>query len=212
MPWFEQKLDQAILLIIEDEHLARQAKRTFSKQSWGQATILKAIGLPPAPLTQINTGSFATIYQYPGDRTKVIKVTRDTTDAKNLLKAQTLNSPNIVKIHQSAKIGDGAVLVADYVTGRPIPYTSSVLAALIDGKNGLDEPERAARKIMNHGLSPFRDRILAKFGKDTPQERRKLAELLVAIGKLRRRGVDLADFTDNIIDDGQHYVIIDMGL
>jgi len=80
--------------------LARKASKAFAKQDWNQGLILQVLGLPPSLLKVINTGSFATIYQHPKDPSKVIKVTSDKTDARRLIKAQQLRSPNIVKIHE----------------------------------------------------------------------------------------------------------------
>lgn len=205
---FKEWIEAALL----GDELAQKASDTFVKQKWNVSSILNLLGLPPEKLKTINTGSFATVYQHPTDPSKVIKVTSDKADGRQLVKAQQLRSPNVVKIYQSSQLFNGSwVLVADFVHGPSIPFTSNTLAALINGKT-IESPAVAARKIVQIGASPFRERILAKMGKDNPLERQKLAELFITLSRLEKLGIDIADFTDNIIDTGQHYVIIDMGL
>ena len=50
------------------------------------------------PLQKINQGSLATIYQHPTNPNWIIKVTSHREDVNNLVKAQRLGSPNIVKL------------------------------------------------------------------------------------------------------------------
>jgi len=193
--------------------LAQKASNTFVKQKWNTDSILNALGLSPVKLKTINTGSFATVYQHPTDPSKVIKVTSDKADGRRLVKAQQLHSPNVVRIHQSTQLPNGSwVLIADFVAGPSMPYTSNTLAALINGKTMMDDPAAAARKIVQIGASPFREQILAKMGRDNNIERQKLAELFITLSRLEKLGIDMFDFTDNIIDVGKYYVIIDMGL
>lgn len=195
-----------------DDPLTQRASQTFVKQKWDQNAILKSLGLPPTKLRIVNTGSFATVYHHPSDPTKVIKVTSDKVDAKRLIKAQQLRSPNIVKVYQNTQLPNGVVLLSDFINGPSMPYTSNTMSALINGKNMMDSLSGATRKILQPGTSPFRDKILAKVGKDDNTERQKLSELFMTLTRLEKIGIDINDFTDNIIDTGQHYVIIDMGL
>jgi hypothetical protein len=198
---------------LESSMLDQKASQTFVKQNWDQNAILYALGLQPTKLNKVNTGSFATVYQYPNDPHKVIKVTSDKADAHRLINAQKLNSPNIVKIYKSAQLPNGSmILVSDFINGASMPYTSNTISALITGKNMMDSAINASRKILQPGTSPFRDRILQKFGHDNAHERQKLSELFMTLARLERMGIDINDFTDNVIDNGQHYVIIDMGL
>jgi hypothetical protein len=201
--WFED--------VTADDPLAAKAQLTFRYQQWNPGPILKALGLPGKQLQRINSGSFATIYQHPTDPKKVIKCTSDARDVKNLLAAQSISTTNIVKVYQNVKIPNGFALIVDFVNGPSMPYTSNMMALLLDGPSMMDTPMKAARKILQPGASPARDRLLDKVNRNSEQERQKLSELLITIGKLQAKGIHVSDWTDNIIDAGQHYVIIDMG-
>lgn len=197
---------------IADDPIAAKAQQVFRVQQWNSSPILKALGIPGEhKLERVNSGSFATVYKHPLDPSKVIKCTRDARDVRNLLAAQSLNTPNIVKVYQNVKIPNGFALVADFVTGPEMPYTSNMIALLLDGPKMLDTPQSAARKILQPGASPARERVLNKVGRNTEEERRKLSELILTMGRLQAKGIDVSDWTDNVLDTGDHYVIIDMG-
>lgn len=174
-------------------------------------SILSGLGLPTIDGKPqiIKKGSLAIVYQHPHDPRKIIKLTGDMDDARNLWKAQKLNSPNIVKVYAAKKLkGNSAVLVADKIDGKPMPYASNIFLALIHG-DFFDDATEASQKILNPRGK--RMQILQWMGKDDHQEYRKLSELFATLGRLEKIGIDMFDFTDNIIDNGPHYVIIDLG-
>ncbi len=189
----------------------------FDRAILQDTDILKALRLPKQKLQVIGRGSFATVYQHPTEKNKVIKVTKDKNDIRNLIKAQSLKSPNIVKLHPiagnfSVGVGNLYLVVADKVEGRSFPYTSDIIATLIGGKSGMENAAKASVKIGQIGLSPFRDKVLNRLGLDDERERSKLSSLLLTVSHLEKRGIEFFDFTDNVIDTGDHHVIIDMGL
>lgn len=193
--------------------------KVFKRGAIDTRQLAQMLALPTSSLTEIDRGSFATVYQHPAAPNRIIKVTKDRQDVVNLVKAQRLNSPCVVRLYPPVKsnelfvkVGQMYAIVADKVQGPPMPYTSNAIAMLLTGKLGMDTPQKAAMKIQQSGSSPFRDSILAKMGRDNEAERAKLSELFFTLAKLERMGVDLSDFTDNVLDGGQHYVIIDMGL
>lgn len=173
--------------------------------------ILNALGISSTvPLKQINRGSLATIYQHPLDPKKIIKVTSDLNDAQNLVKAQKINSPNIVKIYQNSKINNKAVaLIADYIQGNSMPYNTNAMLSLINGDN-LDDAATASREIFNPDAT--RENVLNRLGLNTMEEKKKLSQLFKTLAQLERIGIDVFDFTDNVLDDGKKYVMIDLGM
>lgn len=174
--------------------------------------IMTALGIKSneRKLQQINQGSLATVYQHPEDPTKIIKVTADAQDARNLVKSQRLNSPNIVRVYNSAKVGPKAVaLVADFIKGESMPYNTNALLGLINGDN-FDEARQAIRGILRPDRT--RRKILDQMGMNTDEERMKLSRLFQTLAGLEKLGIDMYDFTDNILDGGNDYVIIDMGM
>lgn len=194
--------------------LEKDADTFFSRRQSNQGmdfnTVLAALGLPESntPPTVIGQGSLATVYQHP-DPNKVIKVTGDVSDARNLKNAQRLRSRNVLKVYQVVKVGPKAfAIVADKVAGAPMPYTSNVIAALIDG-DSMDDALEASEEILNP--TGVRLEILRRMGKLEQTEIEKLSELFRTIGRLERMGIDMFDYTDNVLDAGSHYVIVDMG-
>lgn len=200
--WLNENLDA-----LADKVFAQRSKNTKLDHS----EIAQALGIKTnRPLTQINQGSLANIYKHPEDPSKVIKVTADMNDARNLIKSQRLNSPNIVKVYQSAKVGAKAyALVVDFIGGKSMPYNTNALLTLING-NHFDDTKDAISGI----LTPDRTRrqVLDKLGRNTEDEKQKLSRLFRTLYMLSKLGIDMDDFTDNILDGGTDYVIIDMGL
>lgn len=199
-----------------NEDLDAVADKVFGQRSQNaklsHAKIMTALGIQSneAQLRQINTGSLATIYQHPEDPSKIIKVTADAQDVKNLVKAQRLNSPNVVRVYNSAKIGPKAFgLVADLVKGRSMHYNTNELLGLMNGDN-FEEAGQAVRGIMRPDRT--RSKILDQLGMNTNDEKVKLSRLFQALAGLEKLGIDMYDFTDNILDAGGEYVIIDMGM
>ena len=54
-------------------------------------------------------------------------------------------------------------------------------------------------------------KVLDMYNINTPEEHERLSELFRTINELDKYGIDLMDFEDNIIDNGNHYVIVDLG-
>jgi hypothetical protein len=193
------------------------ADQVFQRVTAKDADLVQALGLPlNSKLQKINTGSFATIYQHPLNATKIIKATKDKQDIMRLVKAQALMNQNIVKLHAIQgklfiQLGQLYVIVADKIEGESMPYTSNSFVMLLTGKLGAESTKKAAYKIAQPGLSPFRDKILAYHGRDNDEERVKLSTFFLTLAQLEQRGITMDDFTDNIIDAGDRYVIVDMG-
>lgn len=158
---------------------------------------------------QINHGSHANIYENPVDASRLVKITSDVVDAKNLIKAQRLNSPNIAKVFRSIVLDNGSIaLDVQKINGTVPVYNSNTIAALIDGDD-FDDAEQASKDILNP--SGTRLKILNQLGVSSSQELIKLSNLFKTLGRLSKMGIDIYDFTENIIDDGKNLVLIDLG-
>jgi len=144
----------------------------------------------------------------PTDPTKIIKVTADAADAKNIANFQSL--PNVVRLYKNAKVGAAYVLLVDFVDGPSMPYTGNTLLAIINGDNWDDVESFAKGKPLR--MDKMRSKILKAAGKFDSEEVDKLGRLFKTLGTLAKRGVDVLDLTDNIIDNGTDYIIIDMGM
>lgn len=197
-----------------NEDLGAVADKVFSQRDrnakMNPSKILNALGIKSNNLEQINQGSLATVYRHPLDKTKLIKVTSDLNDAKNITKAQRLNSPNVVRLHQSVKIGPKAVaLVVDFVPGKEMPYNTNALLSLINGDNWEDH-RQAARNILRPDRT--RRKTLDALGLNNTEELQKLSRLFGSLAQLEKIGIDIFDFTDNILDNGTDYVIVDLGM
>lgn len=162
------------------------------------------------PMLQINRGSLANIYQHPEDPSKIVKITADARDAKNLWTAQRLNSPNIVKLYgQPRQVSPGAwAIIADKINGQPMKYDTNSFVILIQGE-GAGSTADAAQEILYP--SGIREKILNRFGMNTDAEHERLADLFSTIARIEQMRIPMSDFGQNIIDDGQKYVIIDLG-
>jgi len=184
--------------------------------------ILKALGIKhKGPMQPIMsgagdarkplTGSFANLYHHPLEETLAIKVTGDGDDYNHLRAAQRLRSPCITRVHGSAKLNDQAwALIVDFIPGEPMVYGGTQLIALIQGKYA-DDAETAARKLRAGRIGNTRQRILEGLDRWNQDEIDKLARLFDAIAGLQRLDIDISDFTENIIETPENYVIVDMG-
>ena len=173
--------------------------------------ILQAVGInSKKPLQIIGKGSLATVYKHPVDPTKVIKVTGDAKDYKNLITATKRNIPDIPKVYNSAKLSNNTfVLVLDYISGTIIPYSTPALHALIQGEN-FDDLNEAIKNIFDESDNE-RNKILDNYSRNNHNERVKLSRLFKTLFNLERIGIELFDYSENIIDNGNRYVVIDMG-
>lgn len=158
---------------------------------------------------EINHGSHANIYENPIDPSRLIKITSDVADAKNLIKAQRLNSPNIAKIYSSAILDNGSYAMdVQKINGVTSDYTSNSIATLIDGDD-FDDAGQASKDILNP--TGTRLRLLNQLGMDSKSDLIKLSNLFKTLDRLSKIGIDIFDFTDNLIDDGRNLVLVDLG-
>lgn len=165
------------------------------------------------PLRKIATGTFSNIFLHPTDQSKLIKVTCHKSDVQNTIRAQRLNSNNIVKLYswedgQSAKplpTIKAWALQVEKIDGPPLKYPTDYFLRL--GYMGSFEK---AADWLKAGGSESQNKILQQYKADDT-EKEKLAELFDALQSLSRIGIELSDFDQNIIDNGSRYVIIDLG-
>lgn len=166
-------------------------------------------------LIRYGQGSFATLYQHPRRRDRLIKITGHREDVQNLVRAQNLKSPNIPvlfdwedgrKTKELPELNSVAVMV-EKIDGHPMAYTTSDFYELsLGGRFGL------ATDWIMHGGNPKQKAVMERHGLDVDAEHGKLAQLLETLKNLRKfYRIDLSDFQDNIIDAGGRYVIVDMG-
>ena len=189
--WFEN--------LVKASEKAFEAKNKIKKQ---EKNLGKILGFQK-PLNFFSQGSYALIYEHPLFQDRLIKITTHKDDAYNLYKAQRVVLPynkNIVKLYgrPQEKFISGVkcwVLDVEKINGPTIPLSGVEILAL---KN--DHPSDAEMS-----------QILARYGKDTIPEHRKLNDLLDTLRKLDRIGIPLSDLTDNILDAGNRYVIVDFG-
>jgi hypothetical protein len=181
---------------------------------WDYTVTLPALGvnqtLPPQIIN--NSGSLAEIYACPSDPSKAIKVTSDRQDAKNIVAAQAIKSPNVVKCYAYTNKGvkNGTALLVDFVQGQPAVYSSPEFIGLMEGKYGMEDRIQSRIRILRP--DPFRRKILESHGLLNKTEVQKLSELFGALSLLETKlNIFLADFAENVIDAGQNYVVVDFG-
>lgn len=176
-------------------------------------TILSHLGLPGVnhevkPFAQ---GSMATVYQNPHNPNTIIKVTSDINDIQNLIKAQTINSPNVVRLHNSKLVSNTlGVALLDYVKGKTLNLSIDGIMRLVQGERN-DDFEQAIEGIFDKN-DKLRNQVLKMYGMDDDKTRQKWSDLFKAVYQLESLGIYLDDLTDNIIDNGSQYVLIDLGL
>lgn len=167
------------------------------------------------PLVKFSQGSIATIYKYPKNNELLIKVTSHSDDVKNIIKAQRLNSDNVVKAFswedgrmiKSLPSLDSQAIIVEKINGNPMDYTSSEFFILsLNGKFDL------AADWLDSTVHEKQKKVLDFHGKNDNFEHSKLSDLFRALAKLEKfYGIELSDFQDNILDAGNRYVIVDMG-
>ena len=166
------------------------------------------------PLELFAKGTFAAVYKHPTDEDKLIKVTAHKDDIRNTIKAQKLNSKNIVKLYpwennklykEIPELKSWAIIV-EKIAGNPMEYTSSEFFIL--AYNGDFDK---AKDWLAAGGSKQQLNILAYHDKNNDSEQSKLADLFETLFKLQRSGIELSDFDQNIMDVENRYVIVDLG-
>lgn len=169
------------------------------------------------PLVKFSQGSLATLYQHPTNKNLLIKITSHKEDINNIVKAQRVNSPNVVKAFPWDKEGtlikslpslNSLAIIVEKVNGTPMVYTNNDFLAL--GLNG--SFEKAADWLLGTMLKE-QEAILDQYNKNNVDEHYKLISLFKTLSKLsgREYRVELSDFDQNILDTGDRYVIVDMG-
>jgi hypothetical protein len=203
--------------------IAEAVRKTMSNKGFDAAVakkektvktdISKLLGFD-APLKQYAKGTFATVYQHPTEDNLLIKITAHKDDIQNSVRAQRLNSPNIVKLYPwpNGKLYQEIPELKTYammpqkIVGEPIAYATNALFTLAYNGN-YDK----AKDWLLVGGSPPQNKMLEHYGKNNDDERYKLADLFKALHGLGKIGIHLSDLDQNIIDDGTKYVIIDLG-
>lgn len=194
------------------ENLAYE--KTFAQRDITQkANVSKLLGIPG--LIKYKQGSFATLYQHPKKQDRLIKITSHKEDIINLVKVQNLKSPNIIKLfdwENKQKVKElpslnSLAVIVEKVSGPSMNYTTSDFYELsLNGKF-----ELASDWIM-YGGNDKQKFIMDRYQSNNDQEHNKLYELFKTLQDLKKfYRIELSDFEDNIIDNGNRYVIIDMG-
>lgn len=168
------------------------------------------------PLDKYSQGSIATIYQHPADANLLIKVTSHKSDVDNLVRAQRLNSSNVVKLFpwRGGKLVkeipslDSYAIIVEKVTGSSMVYTTNDFYELsLGGKFDL-----AADWLDSADIHKKQKSILDRYKKNYSEEHSKLSNLFRTLDKLEKYyRIELSDFQDNILDSGDRYVVVDMG-
>jgi hypothetical protein len=166
-------------------------------------------------LVKFSQGSIATLYQHPESPNLLIKVTSHKEDISNIITAQKLKSPNVVRavpwnskemVKNLPSLNSQAIIV-EKVMGNPMVYTTSDFFDL--SLNGQFE---LAADWLNSTVHKVQAKILDRYNKNNIEEHTKLASLFLTLSKLEKfYNIELSDFQDNILDSGDRYVIIDMG-
>lgn len=189
------------------ENLVQQSEKAFTaKKKIQKSDIASELGFNQ-PLQKYAEGSFSTLYQHPTQQNVLIKVTSHESDARRAWKAQSLESLSIVHLLDKPiqKIINGVkcwILLVEKVTGKSIHYSNVDILRLYD----------LFKKYENYIFDyPESLKILKLYNSNNEEEHEKLITLFETMKKLEEINIHLVDLTDNIIDNGQRYVIIDLG-
>jgi hypothetical protein len=205
--------------IESSRNIEKQSEKFFNRKSINKKIdsriILTALGLPTTKKLVVfnDLGSTSTIYEYPEDPTKLIKVTGDMSDARAFkkIKDANLKSTNIVNCYMVKKISpNAAMIVVDKVDGDHMKYSTSMFLGMIEG-NSYEDACSASISVLENKLDPIREKILNELEKNNIEEKIKLSNLFKTICKLEKMGIDFFDFDSNILDTGRSYVIVDLG-
>ena len=195
------------------ENLAYE-KAFAQRDKTQQSNVGKSLGFSKN-LQLKKQGSFASLYQHPKYKDRLIKITSHKEDVYNLVKAQNLKSRNIVKVFDwdnKQKIKElphlnSVAIIVENVTGYPMVYTTNDFYELtLGGRFNL-----ASDWILQGGNEKQKS-IMEKYDRNEDLEHNKLFELFRTLYQLRKfYKIDLSDFEDNILDANDRYVMIDMG-
>jgi dsDNA-binding SOS-regulon protein len=167
------------------------------------------------PLVKYSQGSVATLYNHPKNKNLLIKITSHKQDILNIVKAQKLDSPNVVKcfpwengdILKNVPSLSSLAIIVEKIKGSSMVYNTGEFFDLsLFGRFEL------AADWLDSTVHKKQTVVLDKHGKNSPEEHLKLSSLFKTLHNLERfYKIELSDFQDNILDDGNRYVIIDMG-
>jgi hypothetical protein len=163
-------------------------------------------------LQKFSQGSFATLYYHPTNYNLLIKVTAHKEDVWNLYRSQRLESDNIVKVYDKPKeiFPKAWAITVEKINGTPMIYPTNDFISLITGSfnENLDD---ATTSILYATDDFTRRNILEKFNKLNDEECEKLSSLFRTLSELEKIGISMSDFSENILDAGDRYVIVDLG-
>lgn len=167
------------------------------------------------PLVKYSQGSIATLYEHPTNKKLLIKVTAHESDILNIIKAQRLKSPNVVKVFSWKNKGlikelpslNSLAIIVEKILGDSMVYTTSHFFDL--SLNGNFE---LAADWLDSTVHKLQKAILDHYNKNNTEEHLKLSSLFRTLHELEKfYHIELSDFQDNILDAGDRYVIVDMG-
>ena len=187
----------------------------FLQRDRTQSTdIGKLLGFDKA-LVRFGQGSIATLYKHPSDGGLLIKVTSHKEDVSNLVRAQRLGSPNVVRVipwKSGELVRDlpslkSWALIVERVVGGSMPYMTGDFYEL-----SLNGEFELASDWLNSTVHKRQALVLDRYGLNNAEEHSKLAGLMATLHSLEKfYRIELSDFQDNILDAGGRYVIVDMG-
>ncbi len=187
--------------------------RKATNADLGFNSILTALKLPTSNKKPqiIGNGSTATVYRNPHNPNQVIKVTGDMRDARNFSRIKGLNIENVAHCYNVVKINPtAAAILCDYIQGTPMVYSNDEFLALVNGDRFEDYPS-AIKNLQNGNLGKIRTRVFYNHKISPETELPRLIPLFKTLFMLEQKGIDLVDFDQNVIFNGQKYVIIDLG-
>lgn len=193
-------------------------EKIFSQRDKTQkSNVSKMLGFDK-PLIKFSQGSIATIYEYPNKKNLLIKVTSHKEDIQNIVRAQRLNSDNVVKVFPWNKekevikslpsLNSFAIIVEKISGGSMVYSTGDFFDLSLNGEFEL------AADWLDSTVHKSQKGILDYYNKNNENEHIKLSNLFRTLNKLEKLyRIELSDFQDNIIDDDKknRYVIVDMG-
>jgi hypothetical protein len=195
-----------------DNMFSQRDKNQFMLQS-PKSSVSKKLGFNE-PLIKYSQGSLATLYQHPTDKDLLIKITPHKKDVENIIMAQKIESPNVVKAFRwedSTNVKNlpslhSIAIIVEKINGTPMVYTNNDFLDLALGGTF----EKAADWLLGTMLEK-QEEILKRYNKNETNEHYKLAELFKTLNKLKKYRIILSDFDQNILDTADRYVIVDMG-
>lgn len=157
-------------------------------------------------------GGFAVVFHVEGDNNKLIKITSDHDDILKLIKANKndVSGVPIIYSHTTNGIKNGIAAVVQKIDGNSIKYSNMEMHALVGGRHGNDSIKNAMISILKP--NDIRLKILESHNSNNKKERYKLYYLFETIMRLNKLGIYIDDYDDNVIDNGDKYIIIDLGM